>query len=259
MLVVNGGLGVGMMSLQQDIDVSRVYTPMNSQASKDEDRLKVIFPDKSSTDFYSYQGISQPKYVTVLLRAVSGNVLTPSTISTVMSIKMLADNTNSTRSFQDICAKRSGQCVIDGSIFWSELFNASIIANNVSFPVFIDSHGVPVNLEPLLGEVTNTSPLEAAYLKLQFHLKSDESVSYEDLHNWQEKFINELKQLNDPNIEFAFSHSESLGDELNANIGGDISLFSVTFTLMITYACLATFSASNDCVGTYHVKVFTIY
>jgi len=248
-IILNGGLGVGMMTLKQDTDVSRVYTPMNSQASKDEERLLTLFPDTSSTDFYSYQRILQPKYATVLVRASSGNVLDPSIVASLIHIHMVVNNISVTNPFQDVCAKRSGQCVIDGDIFWLELFNASLHANNVSYPIFIDGNRVPVNLEPLLGDVSRSPALEAAYLKLQFNLKSDTIISVDDLHNWQEEFVKQMKQFQDPNIDIAFAHSESLGDELNANIGGDISLFSVTFTLMITYACFATFSASNDCVG----------
>jgi len=240
-----------MMTLKQDTDVSRVYTPTNSQASIDEARLRALFPDTSSTDFYSYQRILQPKYATVLVKAVSGNVMEPSILESLIRIHTAVNNTSVTHSFEDLCAKRFNKCVIDGDIFVSELFNASLHANNVSYPIFFNHYRVPVNLEPLLGNVSSVSPLEAAYLKLQFHLKSDTVISVDHLHNWQQEFVKQMTQFQDPNIDIAFSHSESLGDELNANIKGDISLFSITFTIMITYACFATFSASNDCVGMY--------
>ena len=44
-VMVNGLLGIGILKLETDIDVGRVYTPMNSQAVKDEEVLQEIQGD----------------------------------------------------------------------------------------------------------------------------------------------------------------------------------------------------------------------
>ncbi|XP_052286900.1 patched domain-containing protein 3-like [Dreissena polymorpha] len=41
-------------------------------------------------------------------------------------------------------------------------------------------------------------------------------------------------------LDVAFANHLSLDEELDKNINGDIALFSITFTLMLTYACVAT-------------------
>ncbi|WAQ97488.1 hypothetical protein MAR_030178, partial [Mya arenaria] len=73
-LILNGALGIGMIKLKEDIDVSRVYTPMNSQATKDETSILALFPDRSGTEFYGYQTVSQPRYATVYVKGTNGNV-----------------------------------------------------------------------------------------------------------------------------------------------------------------------------------------
>ena len=47
--------------------------------------------------------------------------------------------------------------------------------------------------------------------------------------------------------EIAYSTSESLERELEKNTNGDIHLFAVTFTLMLTYASLASASSFLSC------------
>jgi hypothetical protein len=46
--------------------------------------------------------------------------------------------------------------------------------------------------------------------------------------------------------EFSLSHSDSISSELDENTLGDIALFSLTFTFMITYASLVT--AGGNCL-----------
>ncbi|WAR11918.1 PTHD3-like protein [Mya arenaria] len=174
-LILNGALGAGMIKLKEDIDVSRVYTPMNSQATKDEEFIIALFPDQSGTEFYSYQTVNQPRYATVYVRAVDGNVVSQSNF---YKLKTIVDIVNGT-----------------------------------------------------------------------FYLRSESSYDIEKIQAWQDKFIENMENFRSSDLEIAYAHTDSLGNELNANIGGDIALFSATFTLMITYACVATFAASNDCVA----------
>ncbi|WAQ97494.1 PTHD3-like protein [Mya arenaria] len=240
-----------MIMLKDDIDVSRVYTPMNSQATKDEESILALFPDRSETEFYSYQTVNQPRYATVYVRAVDGNVVSQSNLYKLKTIVDIVNFTIDEVPFEQICARRSGACVIDGSVFLTRYFSACVAGNNVTYPYFTDKNGIPTDIEPLLGEVnvSDKTLQGSSYLKLQFYLRSESSYSIEKVQAWQDKFIENMKNFRSSNLKVAYAHTDSLGNELNANIGGDIALFSATFTLMITYACIATFAASNDCVA----------
>ncbi|XP_052816274.1 patched domain-containing protein 3-like isoform X3 [Mya arenaria] len=250
-LILNGALGAGMIKLKEDIDVSRVYTPMNSQATKDEEFIIALFPDQSGTEFYSYQTVNQPRYATVYVRAVDGNVVSQSNFYKLKTIVDIVNGTVGEVPFDQTCARRSGACVIDGAVLLTSHFSAFAAANNVSYPYFNDENGIPTDIAPLLGEANVRDKIlqEAKYLKLQFYLRSESSYDIEKIQAWQDKFIENMENFRSSDLEIAYAHTDSLGNELNANIGGDIALFSATFTLMITYACVATFAASNDCVA----------
>ena len=50
-------------------------------------------------------------------------------------------------------------------------------------------------------------------------------------------------------IEIAYSTSGSLGGELGKNTKEDIQYFSLTFNLMLTYACFAASSLKHNNIG----------
>lgn len=52
-----------------------------------------------------------------------------------------------------------------------------------------------------------------------------------------------METFESANFEIAYSHFNSMDEELDKNIKGDITLFSITMSLMITYACVATLSS----------------
>jgi hypothetical protein len=56
-----------------------------------------------------------------------------------------------------------------------------------------------------------------------------------------------METFQSDNFDIAYSHFNSMDEELDRNIKGDITLFSITMTLMITYACVATLSSRLVC------------
>lgn len=255
-LLLNGSLGVGMLKMEEDIDVSRVYTPMNSQATKDEKKILDLFPDRSGDSFHGYQMTMQRQYLTVIVKPIVGNVLNTTFLSTLNGLKnailaITANYNEQTVNFSTICAKNLNACVIDGAVFMTADFSEGVRNKNITFPMFTLATNTPVNIELLLGGVNVVGPYltEATHLKLQFNLRSDTAEWVDKAHAWQAKVVDKLKEYYNANFEIAYAHTESLATEMNSNISGDIALFSVTIALMVTFACLSTFSASNDCVG----------
>ena len=255
-VLVNGLLGIGMIRLETDIDVSRVYTPMNSQAAQDESKIQTIFPDKSGSDFYSHQLVIDGRSATVLLQPTTGNILNIPFLDQVKQldtfIKSIKGNKDGTEiKYSDICALRNNNCVVSGSLFLEDEFRTAVQASNVAYPYFVMSTGQVVSYSTLISgtEQTGGNLTKATHLKLQYYLRSDTSGFIESAEAWQEAFVEKMKGYSNNEFEAAFAHSDSLSEELNANINGDIKLFSVTFTLMITFACCATYSARHDCIG----------
>ena len=254
--MVNGLLGIGMMRLETDIDVSRVYTPMNSQAVKDEEVLKGIFSDKSGTDFYSHQLVISGKSAVVIIKPNGGNILDIAFLNECARLDGVIRGVTGQRSgnsveYNDICARRSNNCVVDGDIFLSSDFLTAVTNQNVSYPTF----GITTYSSLVANAVVQNGILTSgSYLMMEYFLRSDSDDLLLSAEAWEEEFVEEMKKFSSDEFDFAFSHSDSLSEELNGNIKGDITLFSVTFTLMITYACLATYSAKHDCIGKLLVK-----
>ena len=251
-LLMNGLFGIGMLKLEQDIDVSRVYTPMNSQATKDENIIKTLFPGNRNTDFYAQQVVADSRSATLILKPNIGNILDVSFLEEATKLHKSITLINATSddgsfiTFESICAKRSGNCFVTGSVILSPSFKTAVKASNVTYPLF--NH---INYESAITglEVTASNLTKATFMKLTYNLRSDSIDQRVAVEHWQSEFLNYLETFSASEFDFAYSHSGSLSLELNVNIGGDIGLFSATFTLMITYACLATYSAKHDCIG----------
>ena len=249
--LVNGLLGIGMMRLETEIDVSRVYTPMNSQAVKDEETLKGIFPDKSGSDFYSHQLVLSGKSAVVIIKPNGGNILNVPFLTECRRLNQVIHNITTTLNgnsvyFSEICSRRSNSCVVEGDIFLSSEFLSAVQNQNVTYPSFLYTQYGSLVADAV---VNNGSLQSASHLMMKYFLRSDSDDFLKLSEAWEKEYVEVMKTFSSDTFDFTFSHTDSLSEELNGNIQGDITLFSVTFTLMITYACLATYSAEHNCVG----------
>ncbi|KAK3605252.1 hypothetical protein CHS0354_037652 [Potamilus streckersoni] len=255
-ILVNGLLSIGMIRLHVETDVRTVYTPMNSEANKDSDRVKTLFPDLSGSNFVGLQQLPDlGRQAEVIIRAVSGNVLDASVLAEVEKIYNYIRETTINKmgtsiKFSDICARNAFGCAIEGDFFFSPEFMSAVRTDNVTFPYFHHSTLGPIYYESLVGAFSSngTHLISAQMLRLTFNIRTDKP-NFEYIVSWQNEFVSRMKSFYSPTIEITYMHSKSMEDELDRNISGDIVLFSITFTLMITYACFATFTSRCDVVG----------
>ncbi|XP_060574340.1 patched domain-containing protein 3-like [Ruditapes philippinarum] len=257
-VLVNGLLGLGMIRLNVVVDVERVYTPIGSQASKDSTKVKNLFPDLSGSNFIGYQMPDMGKYAEIIVIPNGGNILNERFLKAlrVFHTFLLSIETNDingkTVKLSDICAISFGKCVIDGDLFVDNQFiNILNTSNAISFPYFNHTVRGPIYYEQNVGgAIVNSSQLQlASMLLLRVNLRTDSSYFTETAKKWQKNFVSKMKVYSSSDFNIAFAHSESLSEELNENVMGDITVFSITFTLMITYACVATLTARCDVVG----------
>ena len=257
-IFLNGLLGIGMVMMKTDIDVSRVYTPTNSQAAQDESRLLELFPDKSGSDFYSHQLIKDSKALRVIIKPKNGNVINIDFLDQLSVLDAYIKNVHVSKSeylvnYSDICALRSKRCVVSGGLLLTEDFRSAVMNKNVSFPYFLLSSGESVGYSHQLSGVvhTNGKITHATHVKLKYYLRTDSNDYIKMADAWQKALVESLKTYTNDEFDFAYCHSDSVSEELNANIAGDIKLFSLTFALMIAFACSCTFSCRQNCIGEY--------
>lgn len=127
--------------------------------------------------------------------------------------------------------------------FWKETE-----AGKVTYPSFTDKVNGDHRTDREFGHVhvENGVLKSAKSLRLHYYLRQD-TQEYTDLSiAWEKQFVKEMSKFKPILTEFTLSHSNSISSELDENTLGDIALFSLTFTLMITYASLVT--AGGNCL-----------
>ncbi|OWF50767.1 patched domain-containing protein 3-like [Mizuhopecten yessoensis] len=250
-VLLNGLLGVNIQWMTSDSDIVRVYTPSNSQADQDRDQLVSVFPDSSGINFYRQSMDNLGLFGELIIIPRDGmNVLDrkyqrdiENIVETVRAT-FVTDIDDTTFKYDDLCARRNDRCVIDGdfllgSVFWGKLENGGITRR------IFEQEGYSLVIGP--PTFVNESLQSATALKIRFNLRQDSRTFNELSAKWEKQFLETSRgiQLNDSEI--AYQISDSLNIELDANTGSDIVYFSLTFTLMITYASFV--ASGGNCVS----------
>jgi predicted RND superfamily exporter protein len=256
--ILNGLLGIGMLKLNIVIDVERVYTPIGSQASKDSDKVSDIFPDLSGTNFIGYQMPKFGRYGEVIVIPKSGNILDGEFLTQLKELYYFllsidtTDENKKTVTLNEICARSYGNCSIDGDVFVDTQFIEEVnSSSDIPFPYFNHSSRGQIYYEQIVGGfiISSNTLVSAKMLIMRVNLRTDSDYFTETAKNWQNSFLAKIKEFSSNHFDISYSHSDSLSEELNENVSGDILIFSITFTIMITYACIATMTARCDVVG----------
>lgn len=258
-IIVNGLLGLGLLRLTVSNDMQRLYTPENSRATQDKKLIQELFVDRSGDAYFGYQKTSDGRFADLYVKSKDGaNVLSDAVWydlleldSQITNITVTDSATDKVYTYKDLCARRFGQCVVDGWPFLSSIFRAAYNAGNVTYPFFLSPELGPINLQRLLGGVRNSSKngIEAEYLKLKYALRHDTAKLTNMSSQFELAYLELMGNIstNFDNVELAYAMSVSLDKELDANTDGDVRMFSFTFALMITYASFV--SSGGNCVS----------
>ena len=137
-IVILGGLGVGMVALDEEKDLEKVYFPMNSRAMKDRQYVRDTFPDLSNVSYNAFSQSDTDKAVVLLFKSKSGQTIFHS--STITEIAAIVNGvkslSSSGKAYIDVCAKSSTKCVVDGEFALDPNFQSAVAAGNVSYPVY---------------------------------------------------------------------------------------------------------------------------
>ncbi|XP_033753309.1 patched domain-containing protein 3-like [Pecten maximus] len=250
-IVVNGLLGVNIQWITSDSDLERVYTPTNSQADQDRDRIASMFPDSTGTNFYRQSTdslglfgeiIFKPRHESNVLKRKYKKVIEE--ILKTARATYVTDIDDKIYRYEELCARRNGECVVDGEFllenaFWDMLKNGSITREMFDKEDYFLIMGDPT--------FVNETLRSAFALKLRLSLRQDSRTFTELSSKWEKEFLKTSKDIKLNDSDIAYQISDSLNSELDANTGGDITYFSLTFTLMITYASFV--AAGGNCVS----------
>ena len=213
--------------------------------------MEELFPEYGGNNITGFQFTSLGLWTHVVVKSKTGNLLSRTVLEDVKRLDTYVISTTATSKdgtpihYNDICGSLYGQCYIEGDLFFSAEFLAAVDSNLVTYPEFTRPMFGSENYESRVGgKIKLDSSLaylqSAEYMWLVYRLNYDTA----DIATlWMDKFITSMENFSSEYFEIAYAHSSSLGEELDKNLIGDISLFAVTLGLMITYACIATASA----------------
>lgn len=247
-VVVNLLCLIGFMNLSVENDVEVLYTPSNSQAYKDREFLKKVYPDPTTSNFESYQLSSFGRYVDVMIVSKNkSNIMNQQYVNEINNIDSFIRNSivvgetgSLTYRFNDVCAISSTGCFVLGNAFLNADFQQQFMNRNVSYPI----HNSEL-LSPLFASAVgqNGKLVSTIGIKLRYYLRQNSSLS----ETWENAFLTQIINLQTNTTDFAYANSESLQTELDKATNSDIKFFSLTFTIMMTYACLASASSWKKC------------
>ena len=255
-------MGFGLFNLSYETKVETLYTPHNSEALNDRQKLQDIFPDDTRDAFYGHQLVQPATFADLIFRVKdpsNGNTLSTETIAEVQEIHaqivtVTLDDEGRGHSYNDLCAMRNGSCVVDGLDILQEQLRAHGICSNDSLP-YVENpkrkRNQPLirNSATLSSVVTINNCTSATAFRLRYNLKHDTKHDKQLSILWQRKFLDEIKDIStSPVLNIDYSVSESLDIELADHMGLDATYFFLTILIMVIYASIV--SAGGDWVST---------
>ena len=247
-IFVNCVLMVGFLRIESENDVEVLYTPHDSQSSKDRAFLKSHFQDPTVQNFMQYQLPDFGRYADVIVMSKEGTSMKSNVFfgelreidKFIKKSVLLAGNNGSLNYLEDVCAIQFGQCSVFGDVVLTQQFEQDFLSNNVTFPSYNGTL-----LSPILAssESKNGLLLSAKGVKLRYYLRQNTTFSFQ----WEVNFLSKMPEFKTNYTELSYSTSVSLGIELEKNTNGDILFFSLTFTIMLTYASFASASSILEC------------
>lgn len=250
-VVCNCLLGLGILRIQIETDTETLYTPEYSQSKSDRAVIQNIFSDKSGTNFYAKSITDKNKFADVIIQIKDGySILTTTYLNEIERIYSFVNATVAVTKqgvaygLSDVCALRTGNCVVEGDIVFSTPFRSAMTSNNITYPVYNMNYigGMFGSAQSSAGILTS-----AKMVLLRFCLRQNTATAKELSGLWEDKFIEVFRTFSSSLVDVAYSASDSIDEELNTNVAGDIIYFALTIALMLLYAGFAT--SGGNCVS----------
>jgi Tfp pilus assembly protein PilE len=252
-ITVNLLLTIGIINIEAENDVETLYTPINSQSIQDRALIRSLYADPTNSNFRSYQLADFGLYGEVMI--ISRNkttIMDQAYVDEINNINNIIQNTISVSDasgksymYSDLAAGSNVNEGIGGSVLLLDTFQDNFIISNVTYPLYGNSI-----LSPYLAQAVSASGMLTSTIgvKLRYYLGQNASVA-ELSRKWETAFVSNLENLQTNLTDIAFATSDSLGSELDKNTNSDIKFFSVTFTLMMTYASIASLTINCNNVA----------
>ncbi|XP_070532382.1 patched domain-containing protein 3-like [Ptychodera flava] len=263
-VIVSVALGVGMLLMEQETDIEYLFTPANSKAIRDRDKIDRLFPPGDSEDFIASKQSRVGNYGQVIITASDGdNVLRGFVLQEIFDLHQLITELlvqdgegigNSSMTYHDLCGKLSGSCYEAPVLTLYNNYNVTdFTCLNLTYPVHTINDTHKIFLGTSLGGVTFYEDGEtirsAQAMQLNYFLEMDDHDEVRALQNdrWESMFLETMRSYSSLRIQIAYFSSQTLESEVKQlSVRGVPQIAAVTVTLVLIFSVLC--CLVMDCV-----------
>ncbi|KAK3738450.1 hypothetical protein QZH41_017085, partial [Actinostola sp. cb2023] len=244
-VIIVGTCAVGFMFAQSENRVEKLYIPPDSMSLKHLDKASRYFPQMDTK-----------KEVIIFVAEPGKDVLSRQCFLEILQIH------NAIISLQDFhkhCVKAAGKCIFLNPL---EVFNfdekkvdniSETISKVYNSPAFLMRSGRPLRMtfSRIFGHAVwwkNGTLRSASAVQVEYLMSDRKQEELLELEDALIKKVFEMKS-SFTCAKVYLSAGRSLSDATAESTGSDIVLFSITFTLMITFACVSLLKFKNPLAG----------
>ena len=242
--LLTGFCSLGFLRVKVLSDVDRLFIPTDSQSLLDQAAVSKLLP-VNYDEYYLHQDYDLGRFSEVIFVAKDhGNIARPHIRTELTRIygliqKINVTFENQTYFYRDVCAKRDGECVTEGDIFFRESFWQRLhdkqLHQYLLTNFYTDDDGVPNSLPFIFGKNLNldttTGTLSSKVLKLRFNLRRKNTAKGADdpsemlSRMWEHATLEFFKHFYSIKVTPIYSISTSIDEELENNINlGELNL-----------------------------------
>ncbi|KAA0704940.1 Patched domain-containing protein 3 RND-type protein RNDEu-3 [Triplophysa tibetana] len=246
-LMLSAALGGGLYFLKdcEDNDVENQFTPINGPSKQARHFVKERFP-KNDSMFSSQRLYDEGNYAVMILSSVEGNILTNAAFEEIIRLdnevnSFSVEHLKMQLSFKDVCAKVNETCVTNSILDIIENDAEKIEKLDLSFPTF-GWKNKSVFLGSAVGGVEEKGGIvqRADAIRLFYFLQDEHSSKW--LQNFQKILSNEtLSSV----VKVSYFTSLSRQEEIEKHTTDGIPLFSITYSLAISFSVLSCIRLDN--------------
>ncbi|XP_034984647.2 patched domain-containing protein 3-like [Zootoca vivipara] len=264
------GTGFGFLSSLEDNDIERQFTPLKGPAKSERRFVQAHFPTDDAQRFSAERLSTEGSFVAFIAVARGGgSLLTREAFAELLALDKavweLRSPGGAALPFAQLCARGipGDNCSSPNPLLSAvrgDPAGIEALLPDLTFPLYIPpSFPNPVFLGHLLGGLDlapgdgPSRPVRAAKaLRLFYYLQEDEASRRNGSELWLRTFLERIpgvvKSLNLATIQVAYFTSISRQEEFEKNTKEVVPLFSITYTLTITFSIMS--CSRLDCVRT---------
>lgn len=236
--ILTGLCSLGFIRLNMVTDTDVLFVPTDSKSIPDGKIVAKLLP-MDYDEYYLHQDYDLGIFGDVIFMPNDyGNIARPIVRKELSRIYELIQKVNVTYNnrtyyYKDLCAKRNGQCVTEGDIFFQETFwqrlNNKQLDKYLLQNLYTDDDGVAHLLPFIFGKNIQLNPKEgrllAKVLKLRFNLrriiktKINQNENIEIISRmWEQAFLDFFQHFQSIIVRPIYCVSTSIDQELQNNI-----------------------------------------